>query len=134
MMCILQIVMLVFGIIILFSGRMKMSGKELEGVTARLLGLAMTLTLPVCLTIGILYGIAQAAAGKSPQEVQEEAFMGPLMFMDIGVTLGVGALVLIVFHMLARPVSTLPPVMPPLGPPKQTDNPYEPPANPFGDR
>jgi hypothetical protein len=122
MICGLQIGMLVFGIIALVKGRVKMGKKELRGGPARLVGILGVLPMPLTFAMGFFIGFYLASTG-SMEAVQAAQEKGAFAFLDIGITLT--CLVLGVFIALTRavPVDEAPPAEAPFdAPPRQEES------------
>jgi hypothetical protein len=129
----LQLALAIWGIIVLFTGKLKVtSRKQVEGTAARLLGLVMLAPLPVGFAIGLGVGMWASVNGKSLDDIRM-----PMLAVDVVLVLGVAALVVAVAQAIGKPPPdenrppppwTLPPPpMPPPGPPADPNNPYHPP-------
>jgi hypothetical protein len=73
MICVIEIGLFIFGIIMLITGKMKLSaGRVVEGTPARLLGLLALLPLPLCVVVGLIYGVTVAM--QNPNAPNDFAF------------------------------------------------------------
>lgn len=69
MCCVLEIGMLIFGIIALVTGKMKLSrDKVVQGPMARFLGAVGIVPLPLAMVVGFLIGFANAPAPGQPMK------------------------------------------------------------------
>lgn len=101
MICGLQIGLFVMGIVMLITGRMKLSAnKVVEGWPARLLGLLALVPLPLCLLIGLVFGIRAGLQGQVDVSSQEKIILG---VTEAGITLGDLALLFIIGFAVAVP-------------------------------
>jgi hypothetical protein len=63
--CALEIAMLVWGIVVMVTGKLKVSKtKEVRGMAARGLALLMIAPLPLAFGVGFIYGVMNANAGQ----------------------------------------------------------------------
>ncbi len=133
----LQIALAVWGVIVLVTGKLKISqNKIVTGTAARLLAILMLAPLPVAFMIGIGVGVWAGANGKGIEDIQM-----PLMLVDVGLVIGTALLVVCIAHAIGKPPEQpgMPPAwtgyapqsqFPPPGPPSKPadpNNPYHPP-------
>lgn len=132
----LQIAMAIVGIIVLCTGKLKLSAnKVVVGTPARLLGLMLLAPLPVAFTIGICVGLYVGSTGGSLDDVQI-----PMLLVDVGLVVLTAIAVFAIASAIAKPPGykpgpafpgfgpNLPPGPPP--PPADPNNPYQSPYNP----
>jgi hypothetical protein len=132
----LQIAMAIFGIIVLCTGKLKLSAnKVVVGTPARLLGLMLLAPLPVAFGIGICVGIYVASTGGNLDDVQMQ-----MIFVDVGLVVLTALAVFAIANAIAKPPGykatpafpgfgpNVPPGPPP--PPMDPSNPYQSPYNP----
>jgi hypothetical protein len=94
----LQIALGIYGIVILCTGRIKLSAdKVVEGTAARLLALILIAPFPLAFVVGMVVGVMAAAEGKNLDEIQ-----GSLMLVDVALTIGAAALTFGIAHLIAR--------------------------------
>ena len=119
--CALEIAMLIWGIVIMVTGKLKVSKtKEVRGMAARGLAVLLILPLPLIFLAGVIYGLMVAGSGKPADPLVLTGIeVGILLFCAVGA--GVGGMIL-----GKEPRSTVsgfpvegqvpPPPMPPQGP------------------
>jgi hypothetical protein len=67
MICVIEIGLFIFGIMMLITGKMKLSaGRVVEGTPARLLGLLALVPLPLALVVGAIYTATVVMQGPNP--------------------------------------------------------------------
>jgi hypothetical protein len=105
MLCILQIGLLIFGIIMMITGKMKVSaGRVVEGTPARLIGFLALLPLPLCFAVGLIYGVYVGLNNPNPNNFNfGGAETWALTGIEAAITLGDLALVLIIGFVLGKP-------------------------------
>lgn len=134
----LEIAMAVWGVIVLFTGRLKVSSsKVVQGTPARLLGLLMLAPLPLAFLAGIAIGVWAAANGRNVDDIR-----GPLLLAEVAIVVVTAIAVFSIAHAIGKPPDQpqfppawpaygqgMPPYgqAPPPGPPADPNNPYHPP-------
>jgi|GEM_PF-6801737 hypothetical protein len=131
----LELAMAVWGVIVLFTGRLKVSStKVVEGTAARLLGLLMLAPLPIAFMVGIAVGIWAGANGRAMDDIRM-----PLLASEVGIVIITAIIVFSIAHAIGKPPgqqqlplswqpNQYPPNQyPPPGPPADPNNPYHPP-------
>jgi hypothetical protein len=129
----LQIAMAIMGIIVLVTGKLKLSkNKVVEGTPARLLALILLAPFPVGFVIGLGVGFWAGATGRDFKEIQTA-----LLLVDFGLVIGAAILTFSIGHAIGKPPGQVihPPAWPdsfapptPL-PPSDPNNPYQSPRN-----
>lgn len=128
----LEIILGVYGLYVLFTGKLKLSAeKVVEGTPARLLALIMLAPFPIAFAAGMAIGVWSAANG---QEVGDLGF--PLMAVEVVIVIVCAALAFGIAHAIAKPPGFkrpeqfagfgANPQFPP--PPSDPNNPYQPPS------
>jgi len=122
--CILQIAMTVFGITTLVKGEFKVGAdKVVLGPMAYVIGLILASTLPLAFGTAFCLGFFFAAA--------QEEMPAWVNFIEAFIVIGIGATVGVLGLAFGGPESDRLPFhandeLPPLGPPKDPNNPYAP--------
>jgi hypothetical protein len=99
MLCIIEIACLVFGIVILATGRVSLSAKkEVRGGPAYLIGLLLLAVFPLALGIGFIVGVQKAQQGQ-----QANGLDPSLVLIDLGVVAGCTIPALIIAIATAKP-------------------------------
>lgn len=120
----LQIALAIWGIVVLFTGKLTVSKtKVVQGTAARLLGLLMLMPFPVAFMIGVAVGAWGAASGRDLEDLQMT-----LMAVDAGLVIGTAVLVLAIAHAIGK--SPVQDPLTPAFPPGQYAPPYPSPAPP----
>lgn len=124
----LQIALAVVGIIVLFTGKLKLSAnKVVEGTPARLLALILLAPFPLAFIAGVGVGLWAAAAGKSLDDIRT-----PVTLIEAGLTVGAAVIAFSIAYAIARPPGQQAPQpqwpesfpsKPP--PPSDPNNPYQ---------
>jgi hypothetical protein len=123
----LQIALAIYGLIVLFTGKIKLSAdKVVVGTPARLLALIMLAPLPLAFLAGLGIGVWAGATGKVIDDIQV-----PLMLVEAGITIGAAIVAFSIAHVIGKSPeeAALPawasqyPTAPP--PPSDPDNPYQ---------
>lgn len=95
----LQIALAIVGIVILCTGKFKVSAnKVVEGTAARLLALILLAPFPLAFILGMVVGGWAAAEGKPLEEIRMV-----LMVIDVGVTLAAAIIAFTIAAIIARP-------------------------------
>ena len=137
--CLLQVGMLIMGIFALAKGEVQLTRRKVvRGLPARVIGIILMVPFPSQVLLGIVWGVVLGLQGTDPLTIQER-IMRTAPFIDVAVTIGCALLAVILGVVLGKPprIPQAEPAdsLPPLGPPQPpSNNPYEPPANPFSDR
>jgi hypothetical protein len=95
----LQLALAVIGLIVLFTGKLKLSAdKVVEGTPARLLALILLTPLPLGFMVGLGVGVWAATAGKPIDDIRM-----PLLMVDVGLTIAAAVVTFGIASVIARP-------------------------------
>ncbi len=89
MIFIVEIILLIYGIIAIITGKLKLDKKKVvEGPSARLLGVLCLMPIPFSLLVGFIYAICLAAKGLAADQIQEKNishsfYLGIFLFIFI---------------------------------------------------
>ena len=128
----LEIILGVYGLYVLVTGKMKLSAtKVVEGTPARLISLIMLAPFPLAFTIGIGIGVWAATNGKNAEDLTM-----PLLLVEVAIVVACAVLAFGIAHAIAKPPgSAQPQKFPGFGPqppypmrPSDPNNPYQPPS------
>jgi len=101
MLCILEILCIVYGIITLVKGKFPVGKtKEVRGVPAYLIGLILLSVIPVAVVVAIIMNWDDIAQGKQPDPFKFEA---KNVLPDVIGVFGCGGLALVIALMTAKP-------------------------------
>src|SRR4051812_33004766 len=104
--CGLGIGLMIAGIVALITGKIKFSkNRAVQGVPARLLGVALLLPLPVSFTVVFLYSLTQADVNKQDQfQAWAQQNDGKLTLIMAGTMIGMAAVIIGIAAVLAKPI------------------------------
>jgi len=129
---VLEIILAIYGLWVLITGKMKLSAsKVVEGTPARLISLIMLAPFPVSFMIGMAIGIWAAANGQNVGDLTM-----PLLIVELVIVVGCAILAFSIAHAIAKPPGYIQPQQfPGFGPntqypsrPSDPNNPYQPPS------
>jgi len=129
---VLEILLGIYGLYVLFTGKMKLSAsKVVEGTPARLISLIMLAPFPVAFTVGLGIGVWAAANGQNAADLRM-----PLLLVEVVIVVACAALAFGIAHAIAKPPGSVAPQQypgfapNPQFPPRPSDpkNPYQPPS------
>jgi hypothetical protein len=123
----LQIVMAIVGIVVLWTGKLKLSAnKVVEGTPARLLGAMLLMPFPLAFAIGLGIGAYVTIQGGNVEELQM-----PMMLGEMGIVVLTAIVVFGIASAIGKPPGEKqPPGYPPQFPqgplpPSDPNNPYQ---------
>jgi hypothetical protein len=112
----LEIAMLIWGIVVMVTGKLKVSkSKEVRGMAARGLAVIMLIPLPLAFGAGVIYGILNA------NRLRADEALGTLTAIEIVIVLGCALAAIAGGLILGKPPVTCTggfPVQPPRQPPQ----------------
>jgi hypothetical protein len=124
---VLEIALAIYGIVVLCTGKLKLSAnKMVVGTPARLLGLLMLTPFPISFAVGLVVGVWAATTGRNLGDLRTFLLLGEVL-----IVVAVAALTFTIAHAIAKPptatVTSLPPHWTPGPPPPPSDpnNPYQ---------
>src|SRR4051812_23402878 len=104
--CGLGIGLIIAGIVALVTGRIKLTkNRAVQGVPARLLGVALLLPLPVSFAVVFIYSLSQADVNKQEQfQAWAQQNDGKLTLIMAGTMIGMAVLIIGIAALLAKPI------------------------------